>query len=87
MTRLIIIDWEKVWRVFDAWIEKRTDHGLSFLAWSAQQRKIRELVRLQTTAKIDWRAVWKANLKWYDRTCGEWDRQKKNISSLVNKQL
>jgi hypothetical protein len=81
------IDWEKVWKVFDAWIEKRTGAGSLVCEWSIHERKIQALVKLQTKTKIDWPSVWKANEKWFDRTCAEWDRQKKDISTRVNKQM
>lgn len=67
------LDWRKIWREFDIWLDKK-DNGRDFPEWSAQARKINQLVIeqlneqrpqardtcwLKPTPKLNWKKIWR----------------------------
>lgn len=66
------LNWRKIWKEFDLWLDKK-DNGSDFPEWSAQARKINQLVSQQfeeeqfksmhpcgarIIIKLKWKKIW-----------------------------
>ena len=74
------LNWRKIWREFDLWLDKKEESGDRFPEWSIQARKINQLVSKQfekeqlksipkygarIIVKLKWGHVWRS----FDKQC------------------